>query len=214
MRYSYRACLRRLTLAVVIDPAEAPSGPYFLGGRQIPSFPYTPVLSLPPSSGTAAPMVGAPSPLVLAASAANELQALMPTGGTIMESDAGASNAGLSGKHFGPFRTPVMWKNIQVIDPRLQQEGSMGHAQAEDHSSNQASSNRRRIAMSPSRPSHAHFTNDFGMGTKPSRPKVRGKFSDTRRKEVQAIRKQGACLRCRMLKKVVSRTVTDPTGRY
>ncbi len=123
-----------------------------------------------------------------------------------MESDAGAPNPNLSGKHFGPIRTPVMWKNIQVIDPRLQQEGGLSLAQSEDSSSNRASSNRRRIAMSPSHLSQTHFTNDFGMGTKPSRPKVRGKFSDARRKEVQAIRKQGACLRCRMLKKVVSLT--------
>lgn len=34
--------------------------------------------------------------------------------------------------------------------------------------------------------------------------KVRGRFSADRRKEVQAIRKQGACIRCRMLKKPVS----------
>lgn len=33
--------------------------------------------------------------------------------------------------------------------------------------------------------------------------KVRGKFSDSRRQEVQNIRKQGACIRCRMLRKTV-----------
>lgn len=33
--------------------------------------------------------------------------------------------------------------------------------------------------------------------------KVRGKFSDLRRQEVQNIRKQGACIRCRMLRKTV-----------
>ncbi|KAK4560412.1 hypothetical protein LTR86_005608 [Recurvomyces mirabilis] len=36
------------------------------------------------------------------------------------------------------------------------------------------------------------------------KPWVRGKFSDMRRKEVQGMRKQGACLRCRMLKKSCS----------
>ena len=36
--------------------------------------------------------------------------------------------------------------------------------------------------------------------------KIRGKFSDVRRKEVQEVRKRGACIRCRMLRKTV-RTV-------
>lgn len=34
--------------------------------------------------------------------------------------------------------------------------------------------------------------------------KVRGKFTDSRRQEVQEIRKKGACIRCRMLRKTVS----------
>ena len=34
-----------------------------------------------------------------------------------------------------------------------------------------------------------------------SRSKVRGKFTDSRRKEVQEVRKKGACIRCRMLRK-------------
>lgn len=33
--------------------------------------------------------------------------------------------------------------------------------------------------------------------------KVRGKFTDSRRQEVQEIRKRGACIRCRMLRKTV-----------
>ena len=33
--------------------------------------------------------------------------------------------------------------------------------------------------------------------------KVRGKFTDSRRQEVQNIRKKGACIRCRMLRKTV-----------
>ncbi|MCJ1284716.1 hypothetical protein MMC26_004052 [Xylographa opegraphella] len=34
--------------------------------------------------------------------------------------------------------------------------------------------------------------------------KIRGKFSDVRRKEVQEVRKRGACIRCRMLRKTCS----------
>ena len=40
--------------------------------------------------------------------------------------------------------------------------------------------------------------------------KARGKFSDSRRQEVQNIRKKGACIRCRMLRKTV-RLVPVPT---
>jgi len=54
-------------------------------------------------------------------------------------------------------------------------------------------------------PPQAHFMSDFNIspyGT--SKTKVRGRFSASRRKEVQEVRKQGACVRCRMLKKPVS----------
>ncbi|KAF2094490.1 hypothetical protein NA57DRAFT_80296 [Rhizodiscina lignyota] len=37
-----------------------------------------------------------------------------------------------------------------------------------------------------------------------TKPKTRGRFSDIRRKEVQELRKLGACMRCRMLKKTCS----------
>ncbi|KAE9363077.1 hypothetical protein N431DRAFT_390669 [Stipitochalara longipes BDJ] len=42
---------------------------------------------------------------------------------------------------------------------------------------------------------------EYGNGRKAAKPKVRGRFPNERRKEVQKIRKIGACLRCRMLKK-------------
>lgn len=38
--------------------------------------------------------------------------------------------------------------------------------------------------------------------------KVRGKFTDSRRQEVQKIRKKGACIRCRMLRKTVGRKLS------
>lgn len=44
----------------------------------------------------------------------------------------------------------------------------------------------------------------FGVLQKHSKKNARGRFSDTRRKEVQEIRKRGACIRCRMLKKPCS----------
>ena len=52
---------------------------------------------------------------------------------------------------------------------------------------------------------HAPYLHDFSIfadGEKTS-GRTRTKFSENRRKEVQEIRKQGACIRCRMLKKPV-----------
>ena len=60
----------------------------------------------------------------------------------------------------------------------------------------------RPIAMNPSSQAKG-FVNEFGNSTKPSKPKVRGRFSAARRREVQEVRKRGACIRCRMLKKPV-----------
>lgn len=65
-----------------------------------------------------------------------------------------------------------------------------------------AASYPRPIAMNPNTHTKG-FVNDFGNATKPNKPKVRGRFSATRRKEVKEVRKRGACMRCRMLKKPV-----------
>ncbi|KAJ5370455.1 uncharacterized protein N7496_006547 [Penicillium cataractarum] len=61
----------------------------------------------------------------------------------------------------------------------------------------------RPIAMNPNTQAKG-FVNEFGNSTKPAKPKVRGRFSDERRREVQEVRKRGACIRCRMLKKPCS----------
>ena len=62
----------------------------------------------------------------------------------------------------------------------------------------------RVISISPNRPT----TGEKGQSDSSNRysrvHKVRGKFSDSRRKEVQEVRKRGACIRCRMLRKTVS----------
>ena len=44
----------------------------------------------------------------------------------------------------------------------------------------------------------------FDSQEKPTKPKSRSHFNDTRRQEVRDIRKRGACMRCRMLKKPCS----------
>ncbi|KAM0723024.1 hypothetical protein Q7P37_001222 [Cladosporium fusiforme] len=45
---------------------------------------------------------------------------------------------------------------------------------------------------------------EFGLLHKTDKSNARSRFTDTRRKEVQEIRKRGACMRCRMLKKPCS----------
>jgi hypothetical protein len=56
-------------------------------------------------------------------------------------------------------------------------------------------------------PEQAAFTvhhGGFGLLQRANKNKVRGRFSEERRKQVQTVRKKGACLRCRMLKKPCS----------
>lgn len=61
----------------------------------------------------------------------------------------------------------------------------------------------RAIAMNP-QSNRTHFVNESGTGLKMQKPRVRGRFTADRRKEVQQVRRQGACIRCRMLKKPCS----------
>ena len=60
-----------------------------------------------------------------------------------------------------------------------------------------------RLGMHTS-PQSAHFIPETGTPTRAMKPKVRGKFTPERRKEVKNIRQMGACIRCRMLKKTCS----------
>ncbi|OAX79731.1 hypothetical protein ACJ72_05950, partial [Emergomyces africanus] len=62
----------------------------------------------------------------------------------------------------------------------------------------------RPIAIHPSPQDSSGFVNNFGETGKPTKHKLRAQFSEERRKEVQLVRKMGACLRCRMLKKTCS----------
>lgn len=51
---------------------------------------------------------------------------------------------------------------------------------------------------------HTDLVSGYGILSANARQRPRGRFDDVRRKEVSNIRKQGACLRCRMLKKPCS----------
>lgn len=60
-----------------------------------------------------------------------------------------------------------------------------------------------QIAMNPTMAQH-EFSAEYPNGERPQKHKVRGRFTPARRKEVQEVRKKGACIRCRMLKKPCS----------
>jgi hypothetical protein len=53
-------------------------------------------------------------------------------------------------------------------------------------------------------PIATEFATELGNGEKSIKQRVRGKFTSERRKEVQSVRKSGACIRCRMLRKTCS----------
>jgi hypothetical protein len=141
-----------------------------------------------------------PSSLVMAASAANEL---MPqANGLTMEPELNMSNNGISDKFFHP-QARHQWSHLpNHIDPLLHDHHSQ-HILPKDESMNKIAPHPRPIAMNPNG-TQTHFTTDFSMNQKPAKPKVRGRFTDSRRKEVQEVRKRGACIRCRMLKKPCS----------
>lgn len=84
----------------------------------------------------------------------------------------------------------LLYESLQEHDPSL------------TAATQRAASFPRPIAMNPSSQAKG-FVNEFGNSTKPMKPKVRGRFSASRRREVQEVRKRGACIRCRMLKKPV-----------
>ncbi|USP74401.1 hypothetical protein yc1106_01675 [Curvularia clavata] len=141
--------------------------------------------------------------LVMAASAANELMPL--SSALAMASEMNLSGHDLQHMADGKFFHPqgrAHWPNIQPnsLDPMLQ-DHSKEHMQMGDNH-NKGMGHPRPLAMNAG--NQTHFTTDFSMNQKPAKPKVRGRFTDSRRKEVQEVRKRGACIRCRMLKKPCS----------
>lgn len=163
----------------------------------------SPHLGALPLASTASVAQMVPS-LVMAASAANELQSLMPlTNGFGIESEIGVSSSTLNDKYFHNPQGRPQWQSLptNTIDPLLQDHGRDQVASKTD-SLARHSSHPRPIAINPNG-TQTHFTTDFSVSQKPVKPKVRGRFSDSRRKEVQEVRKRGACIRCRMLKKPV-----------
>lgn len=142
--------------------------------------------------------------LVMTASAANELSNILPmSNGLPMEPELNLSNTVMSDRYF-QNQGRQQWSNPPPpsIDPLLH-DHNKEQAVPKDDGLHTNVPQQRPIAMNPNG-SQGQFTTDFSMSPKPHKPKVRGRFSDSRRKEVQEVRKRGACIRCRMLKKPCS----------
>jgi hypothetical protein len=97
----------------------------------------------------------------------------------------------------------ILFESLQEHDPSL----------TASTPTQRAASFPRPIAMNPHTQAKG-FVNEFGNSTKPTKPKVRGRFSAERRREVQEVRKRGACIRCRMLKKPVRTNLYQIPAKY
>lgn len=87
-----------------------------------------------------------------------------------------------------------------AIDPRLHAQDQFDDQEAQPWYDPQ-------ISAPSAAPSSEPYANGLSFIQPGVKSKVRGRFTADRRKEVQAVRKQGACIRCRMLKKPVGHTL-------
>lgn len=116
--------------------------------------------------------------------------------GLPMDHDAGA------GLTDGMPKMSPSWNQQLSTQEQLLFDSLQEHDPTLTAATQRAASFPRPIAMNPNSQAKG-FVNEFGNSTKPTKPKVRGRFSAARRREVQEVRKRGACIRCRMLKKPV-----------
>jgi hypothetical protein len=132
----------------------------------------------------------------------------LPQAALSLDTDMSQSNNSLSFTHRDSQQAPA-W-------PMLDGSGGSMYPDPADFENNidpQARINgfTRAIAMNPGMTTE--FSAEYGNGQKANRPKVRGRFTPSRRKEVQEVRKKGACLRCRILKKPCSHETPCQTCR-
>lgn len=139
--------------------------------------------------------------MILTASAAANSKALAPHG-IILEPDICSPNASISDKYFrSQKRIDSLWP-IHAIDPILHSSKRSSFTSRENYEA--------RVREQPQlSTAHVETGHDASAGEdklsnfRTLKSKARCKFSDERRKEVQEVRRQGACIRCRMLKKPV-----------
>jgi hypothetical protein len=103
--------------------------------------------------------------------------------------------------HGGPPDQQPTWPMIDGTGVNMYHEHE-GLEQALENNDATKAGTYPRIAMSV--PMVTEFSAEYGNGQKAQKHKVRGRFTPGRRKEVQEVRKMGACIRCKMLKKPCS----------
>ncbi|KEF56180.1 uncharacterized protein A1O9_07761 [Exophiala aquamarina CBS 119918] len=110
----------------------------------------------------------------------------------------------LHGHSFSHDRTTFHWTNapapIHISQNEMPVQPAAESVQEPDEHPSQPL---RPIAMNP-HSRQTNFVSESGTPNKVQKHKVRGRFAPDRRKEVRELRKVGACMRCRMLKKVCS----------
>ncbi|EXJ85005.1 hypothetical protein A1O3_05680 [Capronia epimyces CBS 606.96] len=115
---------------------------------------------------------------------------------------------GLQDHALSQGQPPAMWSATLPGTQSLDASSTFAHL---PQTFPQAAATARPRVLLPAIPPQAdpnarptHFVAESGTLAKPQKPKVRGRFGEERRKEVRELRKLGACMRCRMLKKVCS----------
>ncbi|KAH0536151.1 hypothetical protein FGG08_006955 [Glutinoglossum americanum] len=164
--------------------------------------PHLPNLSLPPNLITNGRSAS------LASLSANDLRAVLPKPGLPLEPEPLSSGFGSISDNFFHPRMPRSSSTWPLMQSAPSPDATLFDS-AHDHAVvvkgvPRAATFPRAIAINPNSPQR-EFRAEFSSGSeKPARPKVRGRFTASRRKEVQEVRKRGACIRCRMLKKPCS----------
>ncbi|KAB8527804.1 hypothetical protein FH972_025455 [Carpinus fangiana] len=91
------------------------------------------------------------------------------------------------------------------IDPQLQTASYDSRGSTTSLAGISIQGNHTSTSRMPQRPkAHAPYLHQFSATPGVNQPKLRSRFSDARREQVREIRNQGACVRCRMLKKPCS----------
>ncbi|KAL1985752.1 hypothetical protein VTN96DRAFT_7374 [Rasamsonia emersonii] len=178
--------------AVSSAASVAPTQNQTSGDQASSISPALPDASLSADSST--PNARQSSQLSMIAASASE----MVPQGLSMEHETGSPGADGLPRAAPAWPTQQLSSSEQLLFDSLQE-----HDPTLTSAAQRAVSYPRPIAMNPNSQAKG-FVNDFGNATKPTKPKVRGRFSAARRKEVQEVRKRGACIRCRMLKKPCS----------
>ena len=184
--------------------------PTTTAGYLPPIYSYMENLPLPPQSGLHYISTG-PSDLSTIAATANATLASDDTADTDMHMPNEVSSGSLENFEdhgFPPQARPHLpWPTMGPTSPHDEHNvpSQPIHASDQPFTASQAmqAQQLRPLAINPSlRP--GQLSEDAGALPQAPKPRVRGRFEPERRKEVRELRKLGACMRCRMLKKTCS----------